>query len=368
MTEGGQSEVVAVAEAWKRQLEALDAETMRAMGDEWLRVERVLQVRAADIAKQIETLRQRGEQPSAALLMESAEYQRLLAELQLELRRYTAYASEQIEGATEESVGMAGEAAQAELWTARPELRIRYGHLPVEAVETMLATTRGGPLNELLRQTWGDAATGLENALKDAIAQGTNPRETARAMAQGAGGAADRMLTIARSEQLRAYRITAVDSYRRSGLVYGYKRLAARSPRTCLGCLAADGEVYRLEEEFGDHPAGRCSCVALVQGAPEPTWDYGREWLAAQPDEVQEQIMGAGVFALWKSTGLPIEAMWQRSVHKTWGENIRPRTLDELKGLLQGGRAPKGLPPQPRPPRTSGPVPSVSPTLAGVRG
>jgi len=121
-----------------------------------------------------------------------------------------------------------------------------------------------------------------------------------------------------------------------------------------------------------------CTCIALVQGAPEPTWDYGREWLAAQPEETQRKIMGDGIYELWQGSGrrVPLEAMWQRTVHRTWGENIRPRTLDELQKLARGygwdrpGGAPKPPPRQPRPPMTGRPervrVPS-STTLPAVR-
>src|SRR5690606_14899995 len=98
-----------------------------------------------------------------------------------------------------------------------------FNRLPVEAVELMAGLAgNGSPLRQLLAQSWPLAADGLTNELVTGMALGYNPRKVARLMAQGATGSLDRMMVIARTEQLRVYRTANVSSYRASGVVTSY--------------------------------------------------------------------------------------------------------------------------------------------------
>ena len=88
--------------------------------------------------------------------------------------------------------------------------------------------------------------------------------------------------------------------------IRGYKRLAAKSPRTCAACLALDGKIYKLDILMEEHPNGRCQMVPVTD-AYNPTWESGREWFATQPTDVQRSILGPSLFNLWKAGRLSWE-------------------------------------------------------------
>jgi len=88
-------------------------------------------------------------------------------------------------------------------------------------------------------------------------------------------------------------------AYGRIPGVRGYRRLAAKSQRTCAACLALDGKFYGINEVMEEHPNGRCQLVPVTD-AYAPTWTSGREWFEAQPEEVQRHILGPGRWKAWR--------------------------------------------------------------------
>jgi SPP1 gp7 family putative phage head morphogenesis protein len=178
----------------------------------------------------------------------------------------------------------------------------------------------------------------MTEALINGVALGWNPRKTARAMREGLqAGALQRSLVIARTEQLRAYRTATLETYRQSGVVVGYKRLAAKSARTCIACLMADGTFYPLEESFEEHPNGRCTLVPVVKGRPAPEWETGRTWFERQPADVQRGILGPAAFEAWQAGAIRLEDLVERHEHPVWGGSLGQRSLRSLLGANDAG-------------------------------
>jgi SPP1 gp7 family putative phage head morphogenesis protein len=189
----------------------------------------------------------------------------------------------------------------------------------------------GSPLAKLLQEAVGDAAAGVSRHLVVGTALGWNPRKTAqKATQQGLAMGLNRMLVIARTEQLKAYRFASQEQYKASGVVSGYKRLSARDGRVCAGCLAADGRLYKVAHAFDSHPACRCAAVPCVIGVEPPTWQGGEAWLREQDAETQTAILGRKGRELWTSGRVPFER-FAKTVHDdTWGGAIVARPLGEL--------------------------------------
>lgn len=128
------------------------------------------------------------------------------------------------------------------------EVRLGFDYLQSEPIENLVALARAGqPLERLLRSATGDTVQAVTNVLVANTAAGINPRETARdMMAKGFGAGLNRALTIARDQQIRAYREGGRQHYIELG-VKSYKRLAAKNSRTCFiektKILTSDGEI-----------------------------------------------------------------------------------------------------------------------------
>jgi len=306
---------------------------MRQMAVEWARLEGELQSSMDALALQIQALRDSGEVIGPGKLYRMERYSRLLFEIRQETAKYADYAARTVTTGQQEAVWLGqqeaqhtlevaareaqGLAAQADAAIAGGRAKIARGddlfnwattdrqrkaaerlyregeaqvkaamaagkpaaqafaapaftRLAPSAVEGMVGMMGDGtPLRQHLQGVYGDAARGMSKYLVRAVTQGLNPRETARQMRKGLGIGLDRALTIARTEQLRVYRESQRLTYQASGVVEGYQRISAKSRRTCLGCLLADGQVYPLSVPFEDHVAGRClSPGTVVSGAP----------------------------------------------------------------------------------------------------
>lgn len=263
---------------FKADLLANEATVQYQMAQRWLEVERALEAQILALAEEVNRLSQEGA-VSQRQLYDLARYQSLLAQLQLELRGYTQYANALIE-AQQAAYGLLGRDHAVAAIEASYIDRVApsFDRLPVETVQSMVGLTGSGtPLRQLLEAAWPDAADGLTQELIRSTALGLNPRDTARRMADGATRTLNRMLVIARTEQLRVYRETSRLQYQASGVVSGYRRIATRDSRTCAGCLAADGREYGLNEEFAAHPqcvvGGTVVSAAAIKAAVKRRYD-----------------------------------------------------------------------------------------------
>lgn len=323
------SAVIVAMRSFKRDLLRQESAQMREMATRWLQVERRLSGDMAALAAEMHDIAEGGGIVSSDLLFDHRRYRLLMRQLTDELGTYTRYADRTI---TDKQAQLARLGIDHAVSAIEAQgVRAGFARLPVEAVQNMVGLAGNGtPLRTLLTATWPDAAEGLTQQLIRGVALGWNPRKTAKAMAQGNTRSLDRMMVISRSESLRVYRSANLASYRSSGVVSGYRRLAARSNRTCLSCLVRDGEFIDLKDEMDEHPAGRCTSVPIVIGVPEPTWQVGKDWLIEQPEKTQLAVMGKERLGLWKSGRYDLEEMIRVIPNETWGNSLGSIPLREL--------------------------------------
>lgn len=135
---------------------------------------------------------------------------------------------------------------------------------------------------------------------------------------------------------LRVYREASRQQYDSTGAVTGYKRFAAKDPRTCPLCLALDGEVYPTDELMNVHPNDRCIMVPIVRGVPEITWETGEEWLRRQDPAIQQGVLGPTAFEAWDNGQIELRDLVNKTEHPIWGpslERVPMSSLIETPGL-----------------------------------
>lgn len=326
--------VIIAARQFKADLLARETRQMHTMARRWLQLERALQGQIESLAEEIARIRADGGTVTREMLFAMDRYHRLLAQLQVELARYSDYAADLI--ATEQrryaALGIDHAATTIELAGPRT-VGTAFDRLPVDAVEYAVGMVADGtPLQTYLRATWGDAAVGMTDELLRATALGQNPRQTARRMQDGTTRSLNRMLNTARTEQLRIYRESQRAQYQASGVVTGMRRISARDSRVCLSCLVRDGELLRLDEVMAEHPSGRCSTVPVVEGMPELTWQFGRDWLLTQSPPTQQAIMGKGRYDAWRAGYFGLEDAVRVHHDDVWGDSLQVAPLRDLAG------------------------------------
>lgn len=166
------------------------------------------------------------------------------------------------------------------------------------STEQITAATR--PLPKITEQR-------MKAVLIRGVAVGDHPSVAARLIVSRAEGVFNgglyRATNIARTELLDASRQAAHQSRQEnSSTVIGWRWHCDPSANTCPACYAQDGELHPADEIGpNDHPQGRCVGIPVTKSwrdlgidlnEPEESGQSAKEWFAAQPASVQQQIMG----------------------------------------------------------------------------
>lgn len=325
--------VVQVLRQHKAEILIQEESVMREMAKRWARMEASLEAQMIAVAAEIQKTMAAGQMVDVALLYKYERYSKLVYQAQLEMNVYIKFADVTIGQSQERLVGLgidhAVEAIRS-VYSQAGVIGVGFNILPKSALEMMIGLAgNGSPLFQYLQNIYGDSVVGLTQALIDGLAEGLDPFDIAKNMRDGFGMGLNSAINTARTETLRAYRAASLDQYRSSGVVSGWKRLAAHDDRTCAGCLFTEGEFYLNEEDFQEHNQGRCSAVPVVMGVDEPTWTSGKDWFLQQNDETQAGILGQGRFEAWKK-GTGLDDMVTRKVDPVWGASFVPTPISQL--------------------------------------
>lgn len=323
--------VVQVASQFQRDLEAAEGVQRVLMAQRWRQVEQALDLRIQALS---ELVIQR--QLTMAGILQLAQYRSLQFEVLRELERYSEDIAPKLNGS--HAAAARNGARNAHTLTAMvpqeigSSVDVRLVGLNTRAVENIVSIARAGqPLGDLMARAYGDAATGMLDRLVEGVALGLNPRETARKMRdEGLSLGLNHLELVARDQQIRAYRTAAQQQYQRSGVVRGFRRLAAKSDRTCLACLALDGKVYETGELLELHPQDRCTMVPIVRGFPPVQFQTGREWFETLPAEQQRKMMGPTRHNAWLEGKFDFRDMATRRENNVWGPSAIVTPVSEL--------------------------------------
>lgn len=262
----------------------------------------------------------------------------LLSQIEAELRRFAAMADElttagqlQAVRAAQENTGeLVRRGAQA---ARQPELVGMFNRLGREAVQDLVGfAADGSPLRELFDALGPRVSLGVQDALVTAVATGIGPRETARLVRQQFGMGLARALTIARTEQIRAYREASRRSYAENAdLLDGWVWLSAHDGRTCPSCWAMHGSRHPVTETLDDHPNGRCTMVPIVKGH-DPEIRTGDELFKELPPAQQEKILGKAAHLAYQAGAVRLSDFVGRRDDPAWGTMRYARSLTEILG------------------------------------
>ncbi len=329
-------DVVRVAREFKAALLRAELAEQYLMAERYLRVETALTDSIAALAEHVAGLRAAGREPSLGMLYRLERWQSLERQILAELTSFNGWAAERI-ASRQRALGRSGiEYARGTLQASG--LAVPFDALPTAAVEAMVGLAGdGSPLSALLVKAYPDVHEAIADALVRGVAIGQNPAKVAAGMRDALGVGLDRAFLIARTEELRAFRTAAQDTYREAGVTQ-YRRMATLDEATCIGCLAADGEISDNDEVFDAHPACRCTMVPIV--GEELTWRSSEDWFNAQDHETQVAIMGPGRLEAYESGAASWSDMFMRTDDATWGGAIVPTPLSDLvPGGMPGAKA-----------------------------
>lgn len=202
------------------------------------------------------------------------------------------------------------------------------------------ARSPGSPLRPIFDRYGTGAGTRIEQMITEGLGTGQGSGTIIRRIRDELGPVAQspHLATLTRTEVHRAYRGAfqdTIEPLREQGVVTAYRWLAAKSPRTCIACLAMDGRVFD-RYPMTQHVNCRCVVTPVVSREYLPgdreTPETGATWLARQPEAVQRQMFPSPDHYAAYREGKPLVDFVGIHHSDTWGDQvfIRPaRSLDD---------------------------------------
>jgi phage putative head morphogenesis protein, SPP1 gp7 family len=271
----------------------------------------------------------------------------LLAQVETQVTKFTALAVKKITATQKLEIEHGATDAlnliKRSFSGAPPGLTISFMKLPEGVIETIVGNLGdGSPLADLFETFGVDVRRQVNALLIDSIAQGRSIRRIARDMQRVTQQPLNRTLLISRTEVLRAYRQGSIATYSANkDVVKGWTWLSAQSARTCMSCWMMHGTVHSADEEFSDHPNGRCTPVPLTKswadlgfaGMPEqPALPSGESLFTRLPADQQRQIMGDASYRAWKAGAVNLQDFVGVKNDPRWGQTHYHRSLTEILG------------------------------------
>jgi SPP1 gp7 family putative phage head morphogenesis protein len=311
-----------------------------------------LQTQLSVLTNKIQSARNAGETISVAWLQREERFKTLMQQVGAEINQLANFADDLITRAQQAEVERALRDSGTLLTVAATDanLTARFNQVNTGAVANLVGTLgNGSPLRSLLQQLPGDGRQQIEQALIEGVTLGENPRKFARRMQDALGGNLTRAMTIARTEQLRAYREASRATYSANAdLVSGWQWLSARQTRTCASCWALDGQIFPVEKPLGSHPRCRCTMVPVLESAP--LRETGEQAFAQLPENQQREVLGDAKFTAYRNKEITLRSLVGYRNDRQWGETRWERGLkDALRGEVDAkwGRVPSAEKPKP---------------------
>lgn len=193
------------------------------------------------------------------------------------------------------------------------------------------------------RHVWlaADAQDTMKRELVRTLAVGDNPRVAARRMMSQAqsvfAGGRSRALTIARTEQLDAYRNASQrHNLQNRAVLQGWRWIADLSERTCRSCLAMHGTDHPVQEAGPiDHHQGRCTRVPVTKSwaelgvdvdEPDDMTPDAQAWFNSQPEQVQRDILTNRGYEAYQRGDYPMSDWSSRRRTEGWRDSRVPST------------------------------------------
>lgn len=343
-----------LAQDFRAALLRRDADALREITAAYDGLVTSIQLSVSALGAQAQRARVAGQTVNAAWLLRERRLQSLLAQAEQQLLYFTTQLNARITSDQSAAVSVAQVHTQQMLRAAGVEAGFTYYRLPTSAIETLVGFSGdGSPLIKLLNQLPGDATARIRETLLTSVGLGRNPRQTASLIKDALEGNRARALTIARTETLRAYREASRQTAQQAG-VTRWMWLSSKSQRTCLACLAMDGQIFKIEKPQPNHPNCRCTVIFLPPGYTPPKRETGAEWFAKQPADIKRQMMSEKAYEAYERGEVELDDFIGVKRSKVWGEMRYERSLKEIEGRGQR-RQPPPAPPE-LPPVVIGPV------------
>ena len=279
-----------------------------------------------------------GQALSPGWLAQEVRYRALLTQIEQQVTEFSQYAYATVRNANADVITAAQQNAHALIRASKPGITGAFSALPVEAINTISGIVGpNSPLQIVFASLGRATSQEVADLLVSGVIRGLNPRVVARQIRAATGAPLTRCLTIARTEQLRAYREASRASYQRSQAVASWTWFSALDKRGCPACWAMHGTVHPLNEAMQAHPNCRCTMLPNVDGWTSPVPTGAEEFDKLTPTE-QQVILGPSKWRAYKDGAITLDDMVARHFSPVWGTSVQERSLTAAVGATAAAK------------------------------
>ena len=342
--------VVHAARVFRARLIAQDDQALAEIGDHYRAIIGVINQRLRAVTGQLALLPP-GEPVPISWLYERDRLTQFRGQVERELRA-------RLPGLTRVAVGHQ-EAASTLAHTDALTLinRAANTQLAHQRLDTARAAQAAGQaraevVKDLFRELPMHAGRVASRALETGITLGQSPDVIAQNMTRALGGNRARAQTIARTEALRAYRESSMETWRRDGDVSRWQWFSTLDRTACPVCWAMHGTLHPITETMGSHPSCRCTPLPVVNGTPPPIpeTESGVARFERLTYMEQRDLIGPRKHDAYLDGRLRLPDLVATENDPRWGLVRRERGV----GAAMGNAPPGGHQPPPPPPPATG--------------
>lgn len=328
----------------RAQLVRADAEVALRLTDQYRPVAAALEAQLERILLRMDRAIAAGDPIGPAMLYQEGRARELLAQMEARIAAFTKAAEGRIAAAGRRAAGEGLAAGQQLVDAATPPgWSASFTSLRPDALDAAASGARA--VSGALAGLPAGAPALLEATLVDAVGRGLHPREAAATLRRQIGMPLTRALTIARTEQLRAYRTGSTLTYQASAeALRGWVWLSAADSRTCAACWAMHGTTHTLDESMESHPNCRCTPVPWVRPWSELGLDddstpqlpvEGERAFRRLPRTDQRRILGVGGEVLYRRGDVELRDFLATRHHPLYGQSIGRASLQQAQANAQ---------------------------------
>lgn len=335
--------IIQASNCYRKRLLAHDDRALRELQVSYQRALHRLQDNLDAVAHKIAVAQAKGEKVDARYLdyLASREdrYKELISQIDGEMSHYAGYATRTVESQQSTALSMGIEHASGLLDATIPsQLRIGYtfNRANPAAIEHLVGFLGDdSPLAYKFASMPAELKSLVRETFVSEVAKGTGPRQIAAAVNKAAMGQMSNVLTVCRTETLRAYRTASDETYAANNDVLdSWIWCSAHQENTCASCWAMDGTRHRLEEPLMDHVQGRCSKLPVTKpwssiipgyNGPETRmtgWD-SETYFSKLPEESQLKVLGKGKFDLYQAGEIRLSDIPVLNTSEVWGDSYQ---------------------------------------------
>lgn len=279
-----------------------------------------------------------GALPGASDVQNLTEYQRLLLQVETEMRDFAALARNEASGLQDKAITTGSDAA-LEMITAMSGSQATiiegmWNRPAPETLKTLIGYVDSDAFRESTSTFGTNAAQNIADVILAGVAQGKNPNAIAGLLGNWYAVPYAWADNTVRTVQLYSYRAANQASYAANpDVLNGWVWIAALDSRTCMSCISQHGTKHGLDESLNDHHQGRCTPAPWVKGTTWPdTMITGPNWFESQPESFQRQAMGGAMFNAWQAGAINWKDMSQVYHDPIYGPMLREASVSGVLG------------------------------------